>query len=181
MNIQLTLLNSNVKPALHTGLSDDHLHSLQRGPAKRFACPSSSCCFSFPFSCLTHLSLEFTDSSALTACLALYPFTQCTVLLPFLSSVFGYFTRLPTHSMANMSRLDTAPPRSYDDLPAAAQRVPRSTLLHTILFKRISFPLTSRRDELWVIEVDQSGHETWSSLEEFFCRFCPPVDLHVLP
>ena len=82
--------------------------------------------------------------------------------------------------MANTSRLDNAQPGFYDDLPAEAQRVPRSTLLHTILFKRISFPLTSRLDELWIVEVDQTGHETWSSLEEFFCRFCPPVDPHVL-
>ena len=74
----------------------------------------------------------------------------------------------------------TAPSDPYADLPADAQRVPRSTLLHTIFFKRLSFPLTSRLDELWVIEVDQSGQETWSSLEEFFGHFCPPVDPHVL-
>ena len=82
--------------------------------------------------------------------------------------------------MANSLRLHTPQPDVYEDLPAEAQRVPRSTLLHTILFKRLSFPLTSRRDELWVIEVDQSGHETWSSLEDFFRQFCPPVDPHVL-
>ena len=91
-----------------------------------------------------------------------------------------HLTRVFIHPMTNMPHLNTTQPGLYDDLPAEAQRVPRSTLLHTILFKRLSFPLTSRRDELWVIEVDQSGHETWSSLEEFFCRFCPPVDPHVL-
>ena len=125
------------------------------------------------------MSVDFTDWSALATCLALHPSlnVQCCCLFEL---GFGHFTRWFIHFIANMSRLDTAQPCSYDDLPAEAQRVPRSTLLHTVLFKRLSFPLTSRRDELWVIEVDQSGHETWSSLEEFFCRFCPPVDLHVL-
>ena len=120
--------------------------------------------------------------SAFDVLLAFHLFTHCTELSPFLSSVFPvrYSARLSPHSMANTSRLDNAQPGFYDDLPAAAQRVPRSTLLHTILFKRISFPLTSRLDELWVIEVDQTGHETWSSSEEFICRFCPPVDPHVL-
>ena len=82
--------------------------------------------------------------------------------------------------MANSSRPDGLQPHDYDDLPAAAQRVPRSTLLHTILFKRISFPLTSRPDELWTVEVDHTGHETWSPLEEFLFRFCPPVGPHLL-
>ena len=82
--------------------------------------------------------------------------------------------------MANSTRRDGFQHHIYDDLPAAAQRVPRSTLLHTILFKRISFPLASRPDELWTVEVDHTGHETWSPLEEFLCRFCPLVDHHLL-
>ena len=39
--------------------------------------------------------------------------------------------------MANSSRPDGARHQTYADLPEAAQRVPRSTLLHTIYFKRI--------------------------------------------
>ena len=83
-------------------------------------------------------------------------------------------------SMANSSRPDGARHLTYGDLPEAAQRVPRSTLLHTIYFKRISFPLTSRPDELWIVEVDHTGHEAWRPLEEFLFRFCPPVDQHIL-
>ena len=82
--------------------------------------------------------------------------------------------------MANPTIPDGVQHHTYGDLPAAAQRVPRSTLLHTIFFKRISFPLTSRPDELWTVEVDHTGHETWSPLEEFLCRFCPLVDHHLL-
>ena len=78
--------------------------------------------------------------------------------------------------MANSSGPDGARHQTYADLPEAAQRVPRSTLLHTIYFKRISFPLTSRPDELWIVEVDHTGHEAWRPLEEFLFRFCPPVD-----
>ena len=40
--------------------------------------------------------------------------------------------------------------------------------------------MTSRPDELWIVEVDQTGHETWSSLEDFLHRFCPPVDQHLM-
>ena len=82
---------------------------------------------------------------------------------------------MATSSPRRIRRLDL-----HDDLPAEAQRVPRSTLLHTILFKRLSCPLTSRQDELWVIEVDQSGQETWSSLEDFLRQFCPQLDPHAL-
>ena len=115
-------------------------------------------------------------------CLYFNHFTHCAEPSPSLSSVFYfcYPVRSFLYSMANASRPDGAQHHVYDDLPAAAQRVPRSTLLHTILFKRISFPLTSRMDELWIVEVDQTGHETWSPLEEFLCRFCPPVDHHLL-
>ena len=133
-----------------------------------------------PFSRLIHLGSEFTDLLCIRGLVSIASFHSLYSTVAFLSSVFCYFTRLSPHSMANTSRLDNAQPGFYDDLPTAAQTVPRSTLLHTILFKRISFPLTSRLDELWVNEVDQSGHETWSSLEEFICRFCPPVDPHVL-
>ena len=82
--------------------------------------------------------------------------------------------------MANSSRPDGARHQTYRDRPEAAQRVPRSTLLHTIYFKPISFPLTSRPDELWIVEVDHTGHEAWRPLEEFLFRFCPPVDHQLL-
>ena len=108
-------------------------------------------------------------------------FTYCVVPLLSLSSVFHCCDSVRSflYFMANASRPEDIHHPVSDDIPAAAQRVPRSTLLHTILFKRISFPLTSRRDELWIVEVDQTGHETWSPLEEFLYRFCPPVDPHL--
>ena len=70
--------------------------------------------------------------------------------------------------MANSSRFDGALNQTYVDLPESAQRVPRSTLLHTIYFKRISFPLTPRPDELWIVEVDHTGHDVWRTVENFF-------------
>ena len=65
---------------------------------------------------------------------------------------------------------------TYIGLPQAARQVPRSTLLHTVYSKRISYPLTSRPSELWIIEVDQAGNESWRTAEDFIYRFCPPTE-----
>ena len=65
---------------------------------------------------------------------------------------------------------------TYIGLPQAARQVPRSTLLHIVYFKRISYPLTSRPSELWIIEVDQAGNESWRTAEDFIYRFCPPTE-----
>ena len=78
--------------------------------------------------------------------------------------------------MASSYRCTNPHDTTYVGLPHAAQRVPRSTLLHTIYFKRISYPLTSRPSELWIIEVDQAGNESWRTAEDFLYRFCPPSD-----
>ena len=83
--------------------------------------------------------------------------------------------------MANPANPDEERNRTYADLPEAAQRVPRSTLLLiTIYFKRISFPLTPRPDELWIVEVEHTGQEVWRPLEEFLAQFCPHGDLQLL-
>ena len=82
--------------------------------------------------------------------------------------------------MANSSNIDDEHYRTYTELPETAQRVPRSTLLHTIYFKRISFPLTPRPDELWIVEVEHTGQEVWRPLEEFLAQFCPHGDPQLL-
>ena len=69
--------------------------------------------------------------------------------------------------MASSSRGSDFPDTTYFGLPQVAQQVPRATLLHTVYFKRISYPLTYRPSELWIIEVDQDGNESWRTAEDF--------------
>ena len=35
--------------------------------------------------------------------------------------------------------------------------------------------MTPNSDELWVVEVDQDGHESWRTVEDFLERICPPT------
>ena len=45
--------------------------------------------------------------------------------------------------------------------------IPTSSTVHTFSLKRVTFPLTSRPDELWLLERTQDGIETWKPIEEF--------------
>ena len=61
----------------------------------------------------------------------------------------------------------TDDPSSPSYLPLEARAVPQSHTVHTIHIKRISYPLTDRPDELWIVEANQDRHEQWRSQEGF--------------
>ena len=52
--------------------------------------------------------------------------------------------------------------------PREARAVPQSEVVH-IQFKRISYPLTDRPSEVWIVETNQDGHTQWRTLESFLC------------
>ena len=58
-------------------------------------------------------------------------------------------------------------PTSASYIPRAARMIPTSTTVHTIFIKKLSYPFTSRPDELWIIEQTADGRETWKPVETF--------------
>ena len=58
-------------------------------------------------------------------------------------------------------------PSSSSYIPCEARAVPQSEIVHIIQFKRMSYPLTDRPTELWIVETNQDRHEQWRSLEGF--------------
>ena len=59
---------------------------------------------------------------------------------------------------------DTTSP-SY--IPRMARMIPTSSTVHTLQFKKICFPMTPRPDELWIVEKNSAGVETWKPVETF--------------
>ena len=59
---------------------------------------------------------------------------------------------------------DTSSP-SY--IPRTARMIPTSLTVHTIQFKKVGFPMTPRPDELWIVETNSNGVETWKPIETF--------------
>lgn len=45
--------------------------------------------------------------------------------------------------------------------------IPQSTTVHTIFFKKLTYPGMSRPDELWIMERTDDGRDTWRPLETF--------------
>jgi hypothetical protein len=79
---------------------------------------------------------------------------------------------LPSSSMST-STTPIAPVQQMEDpssasyIPRMARMIPTSTTVHTIFIKKITYPLTSRPDELWILERTDDGRETWRPLETF--------------
>ena len=67
-------------------------------------------------------------------------------------------------------------PLRYTDLPRMSRQVPQTELLHTIYFKRITYPFSDRLAELWIVEVDTEGHEQWRTVESFLQNMGHPRD-----
>ena len=63
--------------------------------------------------------------------------------------------------------LQSDDPTSASYIPRAARMIPTSTTVHTIFIKKISYPFTSRPDELWILERTEDGRETWKPVETF--------------
>ena len=58
-------------------------------------------------------------------------------------------------------------PSSMSYIPRATRSAPRAHIVHTIHVKKITYPLSTRPDELWILEINQDGLETWRSIESF--------------
>ena len=58
-------------------------------------------------------------------------------------------------------------PTSTSYIPRMARTVPHSSTVHTIFIKKITYPMTSRPDELWILERTTDGMETWRTIETF--------------
>ena len=52
-------------------------------------------------------------------------------------------------------------------IPRMARMIPTSSTVHTVIFKKICFPMTQRPDELWIMERNPDGIETWKPLETY--------------
>ena len=58
-------------------------------------------------------------------------------------------------------------PTSASYFPRAARMIPTSTTVHSVFIKKLSYPLSSRPDELWIVERTLDGIETWKPVETF--------------
>ena len=75
------------------------------------------------------------------------------------------YTMTTPQPNSSSSHLDDPTSPSY--IPRMARMVPNTTTVHTILIKKITYPLTSRPAELWMLERTDDGRETWKPLETF--------------
>lgn len=94
------------------------------------------------------------------------------------------FLNMATNSFDDLSLLNTQPTTttsttfqtqynqandatSASYIPRMARTVPHSSTVHTIFIKKITYPMTSRPDELWILERASDGKETWRPIETF--------------
>ena len=78
--------------------------------------------------------------------------------------------RPPVPTMAT-SPTDETDPMSNRYIPRAARAVPHEEVVHTIEFRKITYPLTDRPAELWIVETNHRGHKSWRTLERFLDDF----------
>ena len=62
-------------------------------------------------------------------------------------------------------------PMSNRYIPREARAVPHEEVVHTIEFRKITYPLTDRPAELWIVETNHRGHKHWRTLERFLDDF----------
>ena len=104
--------------------------------------------------------------------------------LQFVSTLYLLFLYMATHTTDGVPRMIPAlssmtptdgtnthlqpdDPTSASYIPRVARMTPTSTTVHTIFIKKLSYPLTSRPDELWILERTADGRETWKPVETF--------------
>ena len=104
--------------------------------------------------------------------------------LQFVSILYLLFLDMATHTTDGVPRMIPAlssmtptdgtnthlqpdDPTSASYIPRVARMTPTSTTVHTIFIKKLSYPLTSRPDELWILERTADGRETWKPVETF--------------
>ena len=71
----------------------------------------------------------------------------------------------PTNLPTPIHQMEDITSASY--IPRMARTIPHSTTVHTIFIKKITYPMTSRPDELWILERTDDGQETWRTVETF--------------
>ena len=78
--------------------------------------------------------------------------------------------------------LNNDDPSSTSYIPRMARMIPTSSTVHTLRFKKVCFPMTTRPDELWIVETNCNGVETWKPIETFLETFDlthdPAIILH---
>ena len=57
------------------------------------------------------------------------------------------------------SPADENDPMSNRYIPREARAVPHEEVVHTIEFRKITYPLTDRPAELWIVETNHRGHK----------------------
>ena len=73
----------------------------------------------------------------------------------------------PTSIHGLASHLPPDDPTSASYIPRAARMIPTSTTVHSVFIKKLSYPLSNRSDELWIVERTLDGIETWKPVETF--------------
>ena len=73
----------------------------------------------------------------------------------------------PTSVHGLVPHLPPEDPTSASYIPRAARTIPTSTTVHSVFIKKLSYPLSTRPDELWVVERTLDGIETWKPVETF--------------
>ena len=87
------------------------------------------------------------------------PFDDSHWLFPQPSTATSTNFPTPSHQMEDIT--------SASYIPRMARTIPHSTTVHTIFIKKITYPMTSRPDELWILERTTDGIETWRPVETF--------------
>ena len=86
-------------------------------------------------------------------------------------STFPVTTQSSTLTSNLPRSLNNDDPSSPSYIPRLARMIPTSSTVHTVRFKKVCFPMTSRPDELWVVEKNHEGVETWKPIETFLETF----------
>ena len=73
----------------------------------------------------------------------------------------------PTSVHGLVPHLPPDDPTSASYIPRAARTIPTSTTVHSVFIKKLSYPLSTRPDELWIVERTLDGIETWKPVETF--------------
>ena len=88
----------------------------------------------------------------------------------------------PTSAHGLVPHLPPDDPTSASYIPREARMIPTSTTVHSVFIKKLSYPLSTRPDELWIVERTLDGIETWKPVETFW-RTCtsPTIVLPYVP
>ena len=73
----------------------------------------------------------------------------------------------PTSAHGLVPHLPPDDPTSASYIPREARMIPTSTTVHSVFIKKLSYPLSTRPDELWIVERTLDGIETWKPVETF--------------